>query len=245
MNILQRSVVGLKAPAVTSSQIEAIKVFAAILMVINHLGVIYPDLASLLAYIGRPVFPLFSFIVAYHYVYHTKNKTGYMLRMLAFAFIAQGPYRSAMELMYPGMDMYFLNILFSLALGLAALQWIELIRDWPEDKSLPIKWLIGFAGFLAILSLSFFVEYMFFGVVMTISMYFWISEPTLESRNATMFFTFLLNIVSGFTMALAGLSAFLFIGVFAQIDFKIPRINGVAYYLFYPAHLFILYLLGV
>jgi hypothetical protein len=237
--------VGLKAPVVTDSQIELIKVIAVVLMLIDHMGIIFPELTPVLEYIGRPVFPLFAFIVAYHYVYHTKNKMAYMLRMLAFALISEGPYRSAMELLYPHADMYFLNILFSIALGLAVLQWIELIRDWPEKYSLPLKWLTGFLGFLIFATLSFFVEYMFFGIAMIVAMYYWILEPTQESHNAAIFFTFLLNIVGGLVMAASGLSAFLIVAIVMQLKaIKMPRINGTVYYLFYPAHFFLLYQLG-
>lgn len=249
-----------KAPALGSRQIDFLKYLALILMVIDHLSHL-PQLSQqaveLLALIGRPVYPIFAFILVYHYVHHTRNKTGYLLRILFFAFIAEGPYQQMMGLR-GAQTWYMANILFSLALGIATLLWIEWLSKFPDvaffrkhkaRNLLPAKWLAAMFGACAIFVASLFVDYLFFGVMMTVAYYLWLTNSGKETDNAAIFFTFVLNVLASWTQAFATLIFFPIMGLVSAIGEArlqwVPRPNRWFFYVVYPAHIILLILIGV
>ncbi len=90
-----------------------IKVLAALLMVIDHIGIIFfPDQLAF-RYLGRLSFPLFAWLIGQGEK-HTKDVYAYLLRIVICALVSQPIY---VLLFHNGQ----LNILFTLALGLIAL----------------------------------------------------------------------------------------------------------------------------
>lgn len=90
-----------------------IKVLAALLMVIDHTGLVFfPDQLAF-RYLGRLSFPLFAWLLGQGEK-HTKDVNAYLLRLVTWASISQPLY---FILFRNGQ----LNILFTLALGLVAL----------------------------------------------------------------------------------------------------------------------------
>jgi len=251
----------IQAPSLTSDQINIAKFIAIFLMVLNHVSLLPQVPASaaiVLDYIGRPVFPIFAFIMVYHYVHHTRSKSQYLLRLLTVALIAEGPYRQlrAMSPVPPSWDM--LNILFSLGLGLVLLVWVEWLQKFPdvpyferfkERNLMPLKWFVSTFGFLCIFVASLFVDYLFFGPLMMVAFYFWLTRPCEETMNASIFFTFMLNIVAGILFALTTLAFFIIMGLVSRIDDrsikKLPKPSKWLFYFFYPVHLAIIVLIGV
>ena len=61
----------------SSSQQELLKWLAIVLMVLDHMGFFLEQYAWL-RYVGRVVYPLFAFLVAYNYLYNTRNKEHYL-----------------------------------------------------------------------------------------------------------------------------------------------------------------------
>lgn len=92
--------------------------------------------------IGRLAFPIFAFLLVEGYV-HTRNKNRYLYTMLAWAVVTQ----PCCNLMH-GIAWYSfwsgLNVLFTLAAGLAALQVYDNSRLSPTRKAL--GWLVLMAG---------------------------------------------------------------------------------------------------
>ena len=243
----------MNAPALSSKQIDALKYLAALLMFLDHASLLpqVPAQTALAAYyLSRAVFPIFAFVMVYHYLYHTRDKLKYLLRVFIVALIAQGPYLQ-LQAMNPGAHIWDTgNILFSLALGLVVLMLLEWVQKFPDvpffqhrkhQNILPAKWFVVTFGSLGIFVVSLFVEYLFFGSMMMAAFYFWIKSPSKESANAAVFFTFLLNIVPGFLPALATLSFFLIMGLIGGARGRglklFPPAGRWFFYFFYPAHL--------
>lgn len=67
---------------------NALKIFAAVTMLIDHIGYILLPQYQILRIIGRLAFPIFAFMIAEGCKY-TKNKLRYLLTMLLFAAVCQ------------------------------------------------------------------------------------------------------------------------------------------------------------
>jgi hypothetical protein len=91
---------------------EILKVTAIVTMVIDHIyATLYPDMLFL-HIIGRLSFPLFAYLIALG-IESTKKPKKYMVTLLSFALISQIPYFLAFGIQ----PFERLNILFSLFLG--------------------------------------------------------------------------------------------------------------------------------
>ncbi len=115
---------------------HVIKGLAAGLMVIDHVGAVFFPQASLLRYVGRLSFPLFSWLLAQG-EQRTRQVYRYGLRLFAFGVITQPIYSA---LFNPGQldNLAQLNVLFTLLLGLVTLR---LGRRHPQVKYL--IWVLG------------------------------------------------------------------------------------------------------
>jgi hypothetical protein len=91
---------------------EILKIIAIATMVIDHIGkILYPDLL-LLQIIGRLSFPIFAYLIVLG-IESTKKPRKYMITLLFFALISQVPYFLAFGIQ----PFERLNILFSLFLS--------------------------------------------------------------------------------------------------------------------------------
>ncbi len=107
-----------------------LKIIACTAMAVSHFGCIFMNLlpsiwVDLLYYTGRISFPIFAYLITEGWQY-TKSKSRYMLRLLGFAFLSQIPYMLAIG--GAGATSFELNVLFTLFLGTCVL--------WIEDRAL-------------------------------------------------------------------------------------------------------------
>lgn len=91
-----------------------IKVLAALLMVVDHIGLILFPHHLIFRYMGRLSFPLFAWLIGQGEKY-TKNFESYTLRLTVAAIISQPVYHA----LFKFSD---LNILVSLLIGLLAIR---------------------------------------------------------------------------------------------------------------------------
>ena len=94
-----------------------LKIIAVITMFIDHLGYTIFGKFSYLNYIGRISFPIFAFQISEGYI-HTKNLKKYFLRLFLFAVISQIPFMLFHSIIS---DTFYLNIFFTLLLGLLSI----------------------------------------------------------------------------------------------------------------------------
>ncbi|MBD2097289.1 TraX family protein [Trichocoleus sp. FACHB-591] len=100
-----------------------IKLLAAIFMVIDHVGVVFFPNVLAFRVVGRLSFPLFAWLLTQG-EQHTRNIERYLIRLLLLGIVSQPLYVVALQ-------GEFLNILFTLMLGVAMLR---LGRRYPEQR---------------------------------------------------------------------------------------------------------------
>lgn len=103
----------------------SLKLFACIVMLIDHIGAVFlPEFIGL-RIIGRLAFPIFAFFIVEGY-YKTSNVRKYATRLSLFAIISQLPFMMAFN---NGME--YLNVFFTLAIGLISIIILDhkLIKD--------------------------------------------------------------------------------------------------------------------
>ena len=98
----------------------ALQIIAIVTMTIDHSGKLFAQYGTWIfdvcCIIGRIAFPLFCFMIA-EGSRHTRNIWKYLLRILVFAILIEG-FFFIYSYYFGGIDKYFLNIFFTLALGL-------------------------------------------------------------------------------------------------------------------------------
>jgi hypothetical protein len=125
---------------------NALKILAAIFMVIDHVGLMFFPTQKIFRIIGRLAFPIFAFMISEGAKY-TKNKIRYFSFMFGLAFICQLVY-----FFFDSGSLYMcILVTFSLSILLIyALKWLKAVVFTP-DTSLFKKILVLFC-FLALLT---------------------------------------------------------------------------------------------
>lgn len=203
----------------TKTQSDNLKWFAIILMVIDHVGLMFFPEQLQWRMIGRLAFPLFAFQLAIGYQY-TRNH-GYQLKNLfIFALISQIPFLIATE-----PETWKFNIFFTLMIGYL------LILSWEKKQ-----WI----GFIALLIGAFFIpmDYGIYGASLPFLFYIFRKKPFLQS--IAFIFSTLLDV-----FLVSPYQIFAIFSIF--VLFLIPKWNMVPFqtskwffYLFYPIHLTLL-----
>jgi hypothetical protein len=99
---------------------ELLKWIAIVTMTVDHIGaVMYPDL-EVLRFIGRFAFPLFAYLIVLG-AENTRNIRKYFLRLFIFALISQVPFFLALDIA----PFELLNIFFTLSAGLAFIHFFK------------------------------------------------------------------------------------------------------------------------
>ncbi|MDD3072615.1 MAG: TraX family protein [Candidatus Pacebacteria bacterium] len=196
-----------------------IKLVAVITMLIDHIGAfIYPF--AILRIIGRIAFPLFAYQLTVGYQ-KTSSRKKYLNRLFFFAVISQIPY----YFIYASIGKtVFLNILFSLMLGIFTISVFE------KKK---------FIYLFLIIPASFFVEYGFYGLLTILIFYFFKKreEKIVLFSLATFSYAFIYQL---FIQIYALFSLFFIFG--PKIKINLPR---YFFYIFYPVHLIVLYIIKI
>lgn len=100
---------------------DILKFVAAAAMLVDHIGaILYPHIL-VLRIIGRIAFPIFAFFVA-EGCYYTKNKGRYLFNLLAFAVVTQ-----LVKIVFNDND--DLNIMFTFAAGVVAVFALQLLME--------------------------------------------------------------------------------------------------------------------
>lgn len=228
-----------KKPGLSAS---TLKVIAILAMTVDHLAWNYVPTMSLLGqvlhFVGRFTAPIMCWSLAQGYR-HTRSVKKYAMRLGIFALVSQVPF--ALYTRGTVQSLYF-NMLYTLLLGLAA------IYVWDKVKSLPLQMGLIFG----ILVLSMWGDWGFFAVIMCLI--FYLLEAIPQWRWVAMGALALIMLLGGpFTIdALAG--RVMHLGVMGGM-WLITLYNGEKgkslpggrwfFYLYYPAHLLAIYLVGV
>ncbi len=201
-----------------------LKIIAIVAMVIDHIGLVFfPDLI-ILRIVGRLSFPIFAWGIANGYS-RTRDVKKYSQRLLFLAFISQ-------PFFYLVIDKEVLNICFSLFLGLMAICLYE--------NCLKNKYLSYFLLILVFL-IPFFVsiDYGLYGIIMILFFHVFKNNIFFIPAQSVLTVVRVLFLPTS-VLQIFAIPSFFIIYYFKHLDFKI---NRYLQYSFYPAHLFIIYLI--
>lgn len=211
-----------------------LKLIAIVTMLIDHIGITLLGKAYLLSnsdsmlmlyksfrFIGRIAFPIFCFLLVEGF-FHTHNKQKYFLRLFGFACISEVPFDLA--LYQEVISFQSQNVLFTLCLGLLAIYKLEYF------KGNIIKQLMSIIIFAA-LAHAFKTDYEAFGIVFICILYIFHDQK----RKRTLFGTL------ACIWEISAPLAFIFIN---RYNFQRGYRCKYVFYIFYPAHLLILYSLS-
>lgn len=199
-----------------------LKVLAIISMLADHVGaVLYPE-AVWLRYAGRLAFPIFCFLLVEGY-YHTGNVAKYMARLGIFALISEIPFDLAFHqtLWFPAKQ----NVFLTLFIGLGMLWGLERERERIIRVGIVLLSMWA-AEFLC-------CDYGFMGVLLIA-----VFGVTRGKNTARYLAGAVWNVFWPSRIQTAGALAMLPIALY---NGQKGRSMKFFFYLFYPVHLFILY----
>ena len=199
-----------------------LKVLGIISMLADHVGaVLYPE-AVWLRYAGRLAFPIFCFLLVEGY-YHTGNVAKYMARLGIFALISEIPFDLAFHqtLWFPAKQ----NVFLTLFIGLGMLWGLERERERIIRVGIVLLSMWA-AEFLC-------CDYGFMGVLLIA-----VFGVTRGKNTARYLAGAVWNVFWPSRIQTAGALAMLPIALY---NGQKGRSMKFFFYLFYPVHLFILY----
>lgn len=236
---------------------ERLKRIACICMLLDHIGAIIladcirqatgagkdllQDIYEMLRLIGRPAFPIFCFLLVEGHV-HTRNPKRYALRLLMVAVLSEFPYDLAL---YGGINWQHQSVMVTLLLGLALLEVMK------KCAKLPLR-LLAILAFAVLASLLQ-ADYSANGIL-TIALF--ALTRGLPYAAALQFFglwcifsphhLMMLNWVGGFSVTVQELAVLAVVPIALYDGRKATKSKAVqwSFYLFYPVHLFLLFLIG-
>ncbi len=210
----------------------ALKIIAMISMVFDHVGdLLFPG-QTWMRFIGRIALPIFAFCVAEGYI-HTRNKTKYLLRLFLFGLVSELPYDLARS---GRLESDQQNIMLTFALAILTLMLFDRIT---AGKKSVWKLIAGIAAAAVIGILSAFLrmESNFFVIGLILVFYIFRQRPHW------------IRILSGFIWhaALRNIGIYLW-GLLSFIPLMMyngEKGKGLKwfFYIFYPGHLLLLYLI--
>ncbi len=217
----------------TVGQSNYIKLVAMAAMFIDHLGLLaFPNI-TLFRFIGRLAFPLFAYQIGIGFL-HTGNIMKYFLRLFLFGVVIQLFYIFGAQFFSLNENIYYLNIFFTLALGLLA------IMLYSKKKYIPLALVISLPVIANYAGLTF--DYGWYGVCVILMLF--ILRQKLFYMAAGLFILSYFYLLTGAVgvLQLACVIGVLFIAFPLTVPFKIP---GIAVYIFYPAHFVIVYIIAM
>ena len=219
---------------------NSLKIIAILAMVLDHVAIAFISLTNpfyyVLRIIGRLTAPLMFYCLANGFFY-TRNKFKYGARLLLFAIISQVPYSLFAKEKIFIYDDY--NVIFTLFLSFIFLY------GFYDVKNTISKILL----LVLSCSLSLLCEYGLFGISLV-----WMFYMFRDSKYKTLMYT-LLCFLYLIIMTIIERSIIFFV-IFTGLFLSVPLFNmdsgkkgkwnlKYLFYIFYPAHLIVFYLIGL
>lgn len=213
-------------------------------MLADHIGDSILGRFSFLNLIGRISFPIFAFQTMQGYI-HTKNLKKHMIKLLIFACISQIPFMLFLSTFTTNI---YLNVLFTFLLGTFALY----IYDKCDNK------ILGFLFVTIISIIAYFikVDYGAFGILLIFVFYFFYNKNIKYNKLLMSicvillcFINYLPDILNIPSLTLYYLAFIIFtclslIFILFYNNKEGPKLKYF-FYIFYPLHLLILYLINI
>lgn len=216
-----------------------LKIIAAIAMAIDHTGsYLFPQL-TVLRIIGRLAYPIFAFMIAEGFT-HTQNRKKYLLRMVIMSVFLQLVYAAVMGAAYQ-----CIFVTFSLSIALC------MLADNAIKRNNALQWAFFALAVVGVCFITtalpdvltgtgFSVDYGFFGVMLPVVVF--MAKTKVSKLIMLTVMLCLLSAVYGYIQCFA-LAAVPLIVLYNGKRGKLRMKNF--FYIFYPAHLVIIYLVQI
>ncbi|NLG82961.1 MAG: hypothetical protein GX490_10675 [Bacilli bacterium] len=228
-----------------------LKILAILFMLIDHIAATSSYLYNekyvvyiIMRIIGRLAFPIFAFLLVEGF-FHTRNRHKYLLRLSIFALISEVPFDLAFYRTY--IELSHQNVFFTLSIGLIAIMLFDKYVEENFSKAFGYLVLMGFT------SLILMTDYNIIGVLIIFSFYYYRSDfrklfLALTILNGLFIIEPLITIVTSGTFNFETI-----IQIFAVLALFLIKLYNhergyplkYLFYIFYPAHLVILYLINL
>lgn len=232
-----------------SLNFDILKITALITMLLDHIGhVLFPHIIDL-RIIGRVTFPLFAFLLCYHLAKKNIFKK-YIKRLLPFALFSTlllAPFD------YQEKEYFQLNIFWSFLIAIFTLLIIEKISQ--EKVSPFLKFFISLLALILFGSLSYLCDYDLTGFILILSFYAYfktnkkvfIFTSLIDAilLNAEHLFTYPRIVIPFILVSFLTTLYLLYQSQYIQENQKRFLKPWWLFYLFYPVHLLILYLIKI
>ena len=207
---------------ITSYQLKWI---AIVTMVIDHMGAILYPTEMVFRYIGRISFPIFCFLLVEGFC-HTHDIFGYMARLGAFALISEIPYDLAFNCEV--LEFTHQNVFFTLLLGVILMYVLEKGGELPQKavEVLLVMWMAVF----------FHTDYGYRGILL-IFIFYQLRRFRWTKLGCGAAWNLIWN------RSIQGFGAFAMIPI-ALYNGSRGRKMKYFFYIFYPAHLLILFVIS-
>lgn len=225
-----------------------LKYIAMFFMLLSHLaqtgfiyglGNKYYVLADIFVFLGRISMPIFCFFTVQAVIY-TKDFRKYMLRMFIFSLISEIPFDLALY----GTPFYWesQNVIFTLLMGAITIYGIDYLRK--SNYNVVIKVLAGLLIIILARNLSLIMrtDYNVNGIVAIVLLYLAKDNKLLTALALLIAFYFEFR-VFGYAIPISYGFVYLSIPLIMLYNGQKGKQNKWAFYIFYPAHLLLIYLL--
>lgn len=216
-----------------------LKIIGIISMTFDHIGIAILGKFSFLNLIGRLAFPLFAFQATEGYI-HTKDFRKHILKLFVFACVSQIPFMLFSSIF--SNNYFSLNVLFTFILGLCAIYLYD-----KSNKFCGLLFVVLFGIFAELIN----VDYGMYGIFLMFVFYIFKSRKLLMALSSI----FLMVVFYVSYMFVFPYAKFLYILylVFSCLSIVLvcfynkkegPRAKYL-FYIFYPLHLIIIYLISL
>ena len=223
----------------TNLDTDFIKIIAVVSMTIDHIGGAFFPQYPAFRWIGRIAFPLFCYCLTVGMMY-TGDIKKYLLRLGAFAVISQPFWILAFNSDDIIGNIFNLNIFFTLI--------VSLLGAWGFKER---KWWLLILALILLNVINF--DYAMTGLILILIFYLCRNKPWLGAAVYTLTYLPALNgnMADPLALKIGGhaigfeifaLLALPFIYIQTNSGLKIPK---WFFYIYYPAHLFAIYLIGI
>lgn len=218
-----------------------LKLLMAFLMVLDHTYEFIPGVPLWFTYLGRLVAPVFYFLLVESY-HHTRNRVKLIERLYLFGLVMLAG-NLLLTWWMPSLIGIPNNILLNMALGLTFLECMERIRAATERR----RMVVLAVCLLLSLALISFTEGNYFTLALILIFHYLRAQPI----KRDLFYGLISISMLGMDFSYASLFLYRYqwMMIFSIVFFRIysgERGHALKYgfYLFYPAHIWLLYVIG-
>ena len=209
-----------------------LKIMALVSMIIDHYGAIFHEGVDIYRIIGRLAFPIYCFLLVEGYM-HTKDIKKYGIRLFIFALVSEIPFDLAF---YGKIEFGHQNIFFTLLIGLITIYFL----DKKEGRFKNNKSLVLSASILAATLL--YVDYSFIGIIYILAFYYYKELPKAKRLQKVGLVLLASNLLAGIMQQYSLLALPIIYLYNGELGPK-NKVLQMLFYIAYPLHLAIFYLL--